>query len=161
MAGLTLVMLTWNSGSGWDPIGGSNGLEAIFEGNGHAISNLFIDRGATDYVGLFRTVASGGVARNVGVANAHGEGRDYAGVLVGQNQGRVSASWATGDIIGDDHVGGLVGSNGGVIAASYSNAAVSGADKVGGLVGENGGSILASYATGSVSGSGDSVAWSG
>ena len=46
---------TYNTGSGWQPIGDSSQSEfnAVFEGNGHAIANLFINRGATDGVGLF------------------------------------------------------------------------------------------------------------
>ena len=153
----------WDSGKGWDPIGGSNGFAATFEGNGHAISNLFIARGTADYVALFGTVASGGVVRNVGVADADVTGRDYVGALVGENDGRVNASYANGSVTGtDDHIGGLVGRNEGVIAASYSTASVSatGSDSVnaGGLVGWNvgaGASILAGYATGVVSGDED------
>ncbi|MYB44430.1 MAG: fibronectin type III domain-containing protein, partial [Acidimicrobiia bacterium] len=153
---------TYNTDAGWDPIGDdSNPYAATFEGNGdgHTISNLFINRGTTDYVGLFGSVASGGAVRNLGVADAVVTGRDHVGVLAGENEGRVSASWASGRVTGrDDNVGGLVGQNEGVIAASYSSAGVTatGSDSLntGGLVGWNRAtaSILASYATGAVSG---------
>ena len=83
----------WNDGLGWEPIGGASfrlgqGLvgyytndffHAVFEGNGHAISNLFIDHGesaqlgtlASLDVGLFATVERGGTGRQVDV---HGGG---------------------------------------------------------------------------------------
>ena len=50
----------WNGGKGWEPFESDTtfgGFRAIFEGNGHTIANLFIDRDSDD-VGLFgRTVA--------------------------------------------------------------------------------------------------------
>ena len=45
----------WNDGAGWAPIFGQtsgSSFEAIFEGNGHVISNLFINR-TTGRNGLF------------------------------------------------------------------------------------------------------------
>ena len=48
---------------GWQPIGGT--FTAVFEGNGHTISNLYINR-TTDNVGLFGTLGSGGEVRNLG-----------------------------------------------------------------------------------------------
>ena len=149
----------WNGGEGWDPIGDSSDLlntnpfDAVFEGNGYTISNLFINRAAIDNVGLFDTVALRGVVRNVGVADANVTGKDNVGALVGSNEGRLSASWATGSVTGEDNAGGLVGENvGGVVSASYAAVSVSGTggSDVGGLVGENVGEIAASYATGPV-----------
>ena len=149
----------WNGGAGWAPIGdNTNRFAATFEGNGNAISNLFISRGATDYVGLFGAVASGSAVRNLGVADASVTGHDYVGALAASNQGRVSASWASGSVTAtDDAVGGLVGWNEGVVVASYSSASVTAtgdSTNAGGLVGYNtaSASILASYATGPVSG---------
>ena len=56
----------WNSGAGWAPIGG---FAATFEGNGHAISNLYINR--TSYgIGLF-----GGGRRRRGGAECGGSRR--------------------------------------------------------------------------------------
>ena len=80
----------WDGGSGWSPIGGTaGGYTGEFEGNGHIISNLLINRSSLQEAGLFGRI--GGVARNVGVADAEVTGgSDYVGVLVGENQGRVS-----------------------------------------------------------------------
>ncbi len=53
----------WNSGAGWNPIGGSTGYSAHFDGNSdtdtggdggpYTIKNLFIDRTSGNYAGLF------------------------------------------------------------------------------------------------------------
>ena len=145
----------WNGGDGWLPINdNSSGLNAVFEGNGHSISNLYIHRQDTDSVGLFARVGGSGIIRNAGVVNAEMEGRGYTGILAGSNSGTITASYATGSVSGDNFVGGLVGGNsgGGVITASYATGSASGDNRVGGLVGYSGGTITASYATGSASG---------
>ena len=41
---------SYNQGSGWNPIGT---FTATFQGNGHVIENLFINRPTTNGVGLF------------------------------------------------------------------------------------------------------------
>ena len=141
----------WNAGAGWEPIGA---FTAEFDGGGHTISNLFIDRNTWDDVGLFAVIGAGGEVRRVGVAHANVRGRGRVGPLAGNNRGRVFASYASGSVgSASDKVGGLVGLNasGGRIAASYAVTAVnSGRRDGGGLVGENAGRITASYATGDV-----------
>ncbi len=139
---------------GWDPIGDDpNPFDTTFEGNGHAISNLFIDR-TEGLIGLFGRID--GVAHNLGVADANVTGRGGTGVLVGDNRGRVVASWATGSVNGNNNVGGLVGHNDrvGVVSASYAAVSVSNdQNNTGGLVGRNRGAVSASYATGAVTSS--------
>ena len=167
----------WYSGAGWAPIGG---FAATFEGNGHTIANLYINR-SSGAIGLFGSVSAGGQVRNVGVRDVAvtGSGESWVvGGLVGLNQGSIVASYATGTVTGSVSgnygsvsAGGLVGYNGGSgssrgsIVASYATGAVTGSGNnsdVGGLVGFNGGSgdsrgsIVASYATGTVTGSGNS-----
>ena len=92
-------------------------------------------------------------------------GQQQIGGLVGQNEGAITDSHATGTVtVSEDSggyiedTGGLVGANdGGTIHASYATGMVSGADRVGGLVGWNPGTISASYATGAVMGSNNSI----
>ena len=154
----------WNGGAGWEPIGlfSNAPFSAIFEGNGHTISNLRIVRRTTDYAGLFGHVSVGDV-RNVGLADAFVNGGDNLGSLVGWNEGgEVSGAWVTGQVFGLERVGGLVGRNDGTVAISYSTAGVSGATgSVGGLVGYNGefASIEDTWASGLASGgdNGDNV----
>lgn len=156
----------WNNGLGWDPIGWDEFLDGaftgLFEGRGHAISNLYINRGDTDQVGLFGRVkfsglnrwADWGDIRDVGLINVQVTGRSEVGGLVGANGVTVAACYVTGNVTGDSKVGGLVGSNfSGDVVASYSAASVMGDFEVGGLVGSNfSGGITASYAAGSVTG---------
>ena len=156
----------WNDGAGWEPIAdGSTPPEGVpedaptfnttFDGGGHTVSNLFINR-ATDNIGLFGVTGSGSVVRNVGLPFAKVTGKQGVGALVGRvASGKITGSFSTGSVTGTSNdVGGLVGrTNSGSIAVSYSTAAVRGDTSVGGLVGyTEEGSITASYATGSASG---------
>ena len=150
----------WNGGSGWEPIGTSSAAgeayDATFEGNGHVIANLHIDRDDTSYVGLFGATATSGVVRNVGLPGMDVTGNSVVGGLVGWNKGRIATSYASGSVTTDDStLGGLVGWNAGTVVASHADVSVAGGIHAGGLAGGNGSSgvIDASYASGSVSGS--------
>ena len=78
---------------GWEPIGDNSTTSndsrftAIFEGNGHTISNLFINRSSTDYVGLFGYVKENTAElRNIGLLEVKVKGDDYVGGLVADNR---------------------------------------------------------------------------
>jgi len=148
----------WKIAAGFVPVGGdaATPFTGSFDGRGHTITGLYIDRTATDYVGLFGYTAFGSSVRNVGLTDVLINGSSFVGGLVGQNIGTIANSYVTGNVSGNTDVGGLVGSNNGSITNSYATGAVSGTTYVGGLVGENGsgGSITDSYATdtGDVSG---------
>ena len=147
------VNTAWTTGSGWGPIGDS--FDATFDGNGHTISNLYINRIDTYGVGLFSWNAADGVIRNIGLVDVDVSGKGGGG-LTGSNLGSISHSYATGNVSANETaIGGLVGSNQGLITLSHATASVSGADHsaAGGLVGRNDrGTIRSSYAAGSVSG---------
>ena len=151
------INTTWTRGSGWSPIGNnSSGFTAIFEGNENTISNLFINRSSTSYIGLFGYI-KGNTAelRNLGMVEVEVEGSNAVGGLVGVNdEGTVSGSYATGSVAGrQNRIGGLVGTNyQGTVSDSYATGAVTGTQYVGGLVGYNPGDISNSYATGAVTG---------
>ena len=153
------VSTDWTAGGGWRPIGGGRRpFAATFNGNGHAVSSLFITHAARaerSDGGLFGSVGESGVIRETGLLNVNVTGGDFVGPLAGSNNGTVSHSHATGSVSGYGCVGGLVGSNDfGVISSSYAATNVLGGRKyLGGLAGcNNRGTIIASYATGSVSG---------
>ncbi len=146
----------WNEGSGWMPIGT---FSAIFDGNGHTISNLFIKRegsfSAGYSVGLFDQIDSPGVLRNVGLIDADVTGgKHIVGGLVGSlgSGTSITDSYVTGRVVGMHNVvGGLVGANGGTITTSYFAGYVEGeGSAVGGLAGTSSGTITESYATGQV-----------
>jgi hypothetical protein len=154
----------WNGGAGFLPVGNDvNTFTGHFDGKGHTITGLYINRPTTDYVGLFGYVGyvgSGGQIRNLGVENVNITGRYCVGGLVGYNYyGTLTACYATGSVSGTgSSVGGLVGSNLGMITDCYAKCAVySSYGEVGGLVGGNGsysyniqGTVTDCYATGNV-----------
>ena len=159
----------WNSGAGWQPIGGT--FSSTFRGNGHVIRNLFINRESTTNVGLF-SIFGGGLIEQLGLTNVQVTGERRTGSLAGNqtfvfNAPTIIAVYATGRVSGNFTVGGLVGQNaGGNITASYAAVAVSargsnfGSNEAGGLVGSletNRATITASYATGTVTGPGTNV----
>ena len=165
----------WDSGEGWTPIGGESdtgsdstgAFNATFEGNGHTIANLFINRPSHtdgDQSALFGGLGLAGVVNRLGLTDVNVAGHEEVGGLVGDNGGRVFASYVTGRVSGSyGEIGGLVAENDGVIAASYSFANVSATPpseqtaSVGSLTGamsDANASITASYATGGVSASG-------
>ena len=147
---------------GWDPIGPASTpsdathFNAVFDGNGHSIRNLFVTA-HRNYSGLFAALRGSAVVRSLGLPNARvTEGLGSVAPLAGALWGRVAAVWASGRVVGNTNVGGLVGAAqaGSSIVASYSTAAVAcGSGSVGGLAGWNQGTIEASYATGAVTGS--------
>lgn len=149
---------SWNSdGSGgyygFDSIGNSTTpFTGRFNGLGHIISNLYINRNSTIYLSLFGN--NSGSISNVGVAGGSITGKNKVGGLVGYNTGSISNAYASVDVTGTNSVGGLAGYNyGGSISYAYATGSASGANSyTGGLVGYNSGSISYSYATGSVTG---------
>ena len=148
----------WNGGAGWAPIGSDSAgtrYDAVFEGNGHTISNLFIDRSSANDIGLFGATGTGSVVRNVGLENANVTGSEFTGTLIGAAYGDVEASYSTGVSGGARAVGGLLGFANGAVKRSYSSVATTAADEAaGGLAGASEvGRVQASYATGAVSAS--------
>ena len=153
----------WNGGAGWVPIGqgadraADRHFNAALQGNGHAITHLFIHRSARDYVGLFLTV--GGRARVEGLAlrDVQVWGRRFVGGLAGENRGVIADGVVSGRVTGSaDRVGGLIGNNYGRILTSSATATVVGESAVGGLLGFNGtrNDVVACAASGTVTASG-------
>jgi hypothetical protein len=137
-------------------------LAGEFDGNGHRISNLSFNFDFISQVGLFGYLAPGGNVTDLAVENISITGASIIGGLAGDNVGKVSNSYSTGDIIGYRDVGGLVGSNWGTVNNCYSTGSVTGtvgylSRYVGGLVGRNvfEGTVSSSYATSSVTGGAD------
>ena len=153
----------YNSGSGWVPIGGfpvSERYTAVFNGNGHTITNLYIARATNTLpTGLFTFVGAGARIESLGITSAGVTGNNYVGALAGYNVGEIVAVYTTGSVTASNgsYAGGLVGQQtaSGTIHSSYSTASVTGQANVGGLVGQaaagTGASITNSYSTGQVS----------
>ena len=125
------------SGGDWTPIGydSPRQFKGTFNGNGHTISNLIINR-QEDYQG-FLGCTEGATIKNLGLENVNLTGRDGVGGLVGHaNNTTISNSYVTGTVSGTSYVGGLVSwSENSAISNSYVTGTVSGNNYVGGLVG--------------------------
>ena len=169
IADLDLDVAPFNTGEGWDPIAKiirgdplmpSQGpvdnpiYSGRFQGNGHSISNLLINRpDDLAEVGLFGITSREARIEGVKLKNVDITGKDSVGGLVGDSLGALVDSEVTGTVRGQAKVGGLVGNNiGGTILASQMTGNVQGQTEVGGLAGRNRGAISASQAIGQVTG---------
>ena len=73
----------WNGGSGFEPIGSfANPFRGLFDGNGHVINGLAINRPTTGYVGLFGAVTAATI-QHVGGTGCNITGRSHVGALMG------------------------------------------------------------------------------
>jgi filamentous hemagglutinin family protein len=150
----------WHSGAGFAPLGDNSSssdatrFTGVFDGQGHVIGNLYINRGGSNYVGLFGY--NKGTIRDLGLAGGSVTGLDKVGGLAGYNSnGSIGNAYASASVSGTSNVGGLAGGNfNGTITDAYASAGVSGTNaNIGGLVGYNYyGTIDRAHATGSVSG---------
>ena len=101
----------YNSGMGWFPIGTlSTPFKGKFDGNNHAIKNLYINNPEGSYQGLF------GLADNVEIKNLRMEdvnitGKNCVGAICGEMRykSNIINCISKGSIKGNDTVGGLLG----------------------------------------------------
>lgn len=159
----------WNGG--FMPVGKKElgAFSGKFDGLGHTIHALNIDRPKSHHVGLFG-IAKNATLQNVGLVGGSVKGADYVGSLVGGNVGRgqgiagISRVYSSANVVGKKNVGGLAGWNTAwekstaSISHSYFTGEVHGKQNAGGLVGLNHGmnngtaSIAHSYSMGQVVG---------
>lgn len=152
---------SWNGNKGWMPIGNiDTQFSGKFDGLGHTISNLTINRPDEDYIGLFGRVSAWNTSyiENINLKDVNIKGNNNVGALVGYGYDiHIENASTSGKIIGNENVGGLIGHMfyAAVTAKkSSSSVDVSGVKNVGGLVGYlDGSAVRESYATGDVSGS--------
>jgi hypothetical protein len=145
----------YNSGAGWSPIGNNvTPFTGTYNGGGFTISNLFLNRASTSYLGLFGY--SGGTIQNLNVSSANITAvtpptfTDIA-ILAGSNSGTISGCSVSGTVSGGNHYnGGLVGEGGGSITNSSSTANVSGANYTGGIAGSITGVVARVFSNGTI-----------
>lgn len=130
---------TWNSGSGWEPLGSSGSqFTGNYNGQGYDITGLYINRSAATYVGLFG-YANGATISNVELYSANVTGGSYTGGLIGYQTSSASVEncLSDGTVAGTNYVGGLVGyiRVGSSINNSLSKGQVSANTYIGGLIG--------------------------
>jgi hypothetical protein len=101
---------TWNEGAGFFRIGSSDTpFLGSFDGQGHSISNLHINRPDLDNVGLFGFIGEYGAVTNLNLVNVDIQGRYRVGGLVGMLSGDLLGCSSSGNVAGTRYVGGLVG----------------------------------------------------
>ena len=150
----------YSTGEGWTPIGSpSKSFTATFDGNGHVISKLYINRPSSgSALGLFGQVDSAEI-KNIGLENVSVTGRELfiGGLLgLGLNDTMITNCYVTGSVNGGSYTGGMAGGSDGTIINSYATGSVIGSSYVGGLLGLGvKGSVINSYATGRVTGNDD------
>ncbi|MFC3959196.1 right-handed parallel beta-helix repeat-containing protein [Halovivax cerinus] len=158
---------TWNNGAGFAPVGDSSTpFTGTFDGQGHTISGLYVDRGDAASAGLFGVVSEATIV-DVELANADvnatGDFGGGVGALVGGDQygSTISGVTASGTVSGVTNVGGIAGSTGTASTLEDARSSVSvtadpdSGTSAGGLVGSFDGELLDSSASGEVSGAGD------
>jgi hypothetical protein len=130
-----------NIGEGWKPIGSRipNSSEFTFEGNGHVIYNLYINRPSQHYVGLFSDIKKVHI-RNLGLSGSlmSVTGGDKTGSLAGAIQdSQITSSFSTGSVYGKRrNTGGLIGfAKSSLISSSFNTGSIEGNGNTGGLVG--------------------------
>jgi len=127
-------------------------ISGSFDGDGHRILNFSYTAEGCATVGLFGSVASGTVLRDLHMVNAQVGGARDVGALVGNNSGRIQNCSVTGDVEGQYNTGGLVGYNTGLVEACTAEVQVTGETSTGALAGRNAGYIKACGAKGQVTG---------
>lgn len=159
-ADIDLGVAPWNLEEGWVPIGDDNygnSFAGHYNGNGHIVTNLYINRPSGDYQGLFGYISGTGTINNLGLSNSFVSGGDSVGSLVGRNNyGSIINCYSSCNVSGAQYTGGLIGHNQGTITYCHSVAIVSGGEATGGLIGFHiSGTITNCYSSGIVSGGED------
>jgi len=159
----------WDGGAGFSPIGGDTEptfFYGNYNGNGHTINGLYINRPSALSLGLFGTIANTTV-QNLGVINVNiNGGANNVGGLVGVNRDSyISKCYSTGTITSNaTNVGGIIGYNNEycTVSNSYSTISIvnnSAFANIGGLVGRNfdRSTVTNSYSAGSVTSSANNI----
>ncbi|MEG0222704.1 MAG: GLUG motif-containing protein [Comamonas sp.] len=158
----------WNHGAGFAPIGRDGApFTGSFDGRGHAIHGLFIERPGEAKVGLFGH-ARNATLRNVRLVGGQVTGGENVGALVGHleaagGEARIDRVCAQVTVTASGTAGGLVGHSeshrgSSLISRSHAGGAVRAAgSNVGGLVGHNeaydgSATITRAYASGEIAG---------
>lgn len=139
----------------WWAIGmGSKPFNGTFDGDGHKLTNLYVDGGnASDNEGLFGFIGGSAVIKNLSVSGTVTGNTNVAGV-VGYNNGTVIGCYSDVAVTGiSESIGGVVGLNLGTITSCGNSGTVSGVSSIGGVAGNSDyGRISQSYNTGTVTG---------
>src|SRR5574344_1389089 len=120
----------------------------VFDGNGHTVRGVYIDKPGSDYQGLFGVIGSGGEIKDLTVKESFIRGGKNVGGVCGQNDGgTITNCTGSGSVSGSSLVGGGCGLNGGTVAnCTGSGAVTSTGSYVGGVCGLNDGGTITNCA---------------
>jgi len=111
--GEDIDLSAYASDEGWIPIGNSEKgtFSGTFDGSGHVISHLTINRRNDSYIGLFGYINKCGLVKNLGLCDVYIYGGNAVGSVVGRIVGsRILGVYSTGTIWGRmTDIGGIAG----------------------------------------------------
>lgn len=155
----------------WSPMGMTDEkgkitgyYKGIFDGNGHSISGVYVNRDeAADDVDMRFKGSIGlfgyhdGVIRNLGILDSYMRGNYYIGSICGYNNcGTIQNCYSTARVGGVLYIGGISGRiHHGIVENCYNAGNVCGNREIGGICGDNYSIIESCYNIGSVSGNED------
>ncbi len=132
---------------GWKPIGvnSTTAFKGKFDGNNHTIFNLMINRGDSDYQGLFgylrgKSYSNKAEIKNLTLENVSINGANYSGGLVGyERYTSIDNCSVSGVVSGNQYVGGFVGRNNysDITNSIFNGTVTSTNNEVGGFAGWN------------------------
>ena len=125
-------------GTDFAGINATIGFSGVFDGNGHVVKNLTIDRIMQNNAALFNKVLNGTI-KNIGVESGSIEGNNFVGGLIGYAESAtVINCFNEADVKGNNEVGGLVGHATGITISNSFNTGklrLSGKESIGGIIG--------------------------
>lgn len=151
---LTALIATKYPNEGWEPIGNDeNAFYGSLEGNGFKITNLWISRPESNYVGLFSNTTDA-VFNNLNIQLAANGivGQDYVGILAGSaNGGTINNVKVTGIVTAYNYVGGLIGESSSPVSNCQSSGEINTeGDNIGGLIGKTSAEVSGSSSSSNV-----------
>lgn len=142
--------------TGWQPIGTiETPFAGIFNGNGHVISNIWVDSPDKDYVGLFG-YASDAKFYDINVVNGVYNGHNEVGGIVGQlywdSNSAISGCSFQGSIEGYSNLGGIAGHSLDITDCHVKETTIKGDGTIGGIAGAVNGKIYGCTFQGEIEG---------
>ncbi len=135
---------TLNGGAGFQPLGRTgSGFTGTFDGLGHSITALTVNRPTENNVGLFANIGTAGMVRQFVLVSAKLSGNTNVGSVAGLSAGTIERAFVYGSdsagaatVNGVANVGGVAGrADGTVSLGTMARVFVTGTNSVGGLVG--------------------------
>ncbi len=155
--------ILWNNGSGFYSIGSMITLGKL-NGQGFSVDSLFINRPASDNIGLIATLSgAGAMVSNLSLTNADITGNNNVGGIAGSTiSSTLDSCFVSGSISGSgNNLGGLIGTADAstMVEDCHTDITVAGGSgaNTGGLIGQSLGTVSNCTASGYTSGTGQDI----